>query len=584
MALRKKSHKIWKQNRIVRRILLYVTLFIMAVGSQIESLRYWYTTPDTLPLIYANRADSVSDLATSLTTPLDYNPHFPSLAANYYRPVSELTFTIDYWLWGFNPFGYHLTNVILHGVVAVFVAITITKLTERFRVGILSGFLFAIHPISIEVVPAIARRMDMLVALFTLITLWSLLRAMSTDPINKKSLALSIFAYLLALLSKETAFAFLPVIISVWFVRKGNPRNIIKSSTKVLSPYFLLVGSIFLIRSMVVDGIGRQNMPTRQLILIPFKFLTSFIYYTDTLTHFSGGSPIMMFSIFLLLTLTLVLFTWGSGYGDHIPSVNRSVGVSWAIFLSIMAGLTQYLSTELLQPLNVGVLRWYLVTTIIIGIIPLAILLTPQTHKYSYQEKSDVFTVLFIWLLAPITVFLISKNFSYRSAYPFVISYVSILAILITNDNGCGGSSLITRLRIKSPLQIMAIILILIHVPSSPVVTSSTDWDQASDTAQESLTRVSEKAASAPNGKPVNVHKVPLTYVLPETRLGQPKSPSMVTEYTVRVWLRHNTTTEPQIESVHKKTLYQRYNGVYADAADKKTDFEIVLYYKNTTN
>src|SRR5262245_2865528 len=35
-----------------------------------------------------------------------------------YQPLSWMTLGMDYLLWGMNPFGYHLTNVLLHAIAA----------------------------------------------------------------------------------------------------------------------------------------------------------------------------------------------------------------------------------------------------------------------------------------------------------------------------------------------------------------------------------------------------------------------------------------------------------------------------------
>ncbi|MDQ1274196.1 MAG: hypothetical protein QG591_2826 [Planctomycetota bacterium] len=41
-----------------------------------------------------------------------------------YRPLVTLTYFIDYTLWHLNPLGYHLTNLLLHCLNAVFVLLT----------------------------------------------------------------------------------------------------------------------------------------------------------------------------------------------------------------------------------------------------------------------------------------------------------------------------------------------------------------------------------------------------------------------------------------------------------------------------
>ena len=39
---------------------------------------------------------------------------FTTFHMGHYQPLSWLTFASDYWLWGMNPLGCHLTNLLLH--------------------------------------------------------------------------------------------------------------------------------------------------------------------------------------------------------------------------------------------------------------------------------------------------------------------------------------------------------------------------------------------------------------------------------------------------------------------------------------
>ena len=39
---------------------------------------------------------------------------FSSTLMGHYIPITWLTFGLDYTLWGMNPFGYHLTNTLIH--------------------------------------------------------------------------------------------------------------------------------------------------------------------------------------------------------------------------------------------------------------------------------------------------------------------------------------------------------------------------------------------------------------------------------------------------------------------------------------
>lgn len=39
----------------------------------------------------------------------------------FYRPIALLSFAVDYKIWGLNPFGFHLTNIILFILTAVII-------------------------------------------------------------------------------------------------------------------------------------------------------------------------------------------------------------------------------------------------------------------------------------------------------------------------------------------------------------------------------------------------------------------------------------------------------------------------------
>ncbi|CAH0561446.1 unnamed protein product [Brassicogethes aeneus] len=85
-----------------------------------------------------------------------------------YRPLAVITFRLNYLLHGYEPFGYHLVNVILH-VIATGLFVKITKKILPKSIAdtsaTISGLLFAAHPIHTEAVSAIVGRADLLSAI-----------------------------------------------------------------------------------------------------------------------------------------------------------------------------------------------------------------------------------------------------------------------------------------------------------------------------------------------------------------------------------------------------------------------------------
>jgi len=87
-----------------------------------------------------------------------------------YRPLQIITYKLDYFFWKLDPFGYHLTNILLHILVAVSVLLLLERLFNL-NIAFLTTLLFAVHPIHTEAVTYISGRADLLAGLFTILTI-----------------------------------------------------------------------------------------------------------------------------------------------------------------------------------------------------------------------------------------------------------------------------------------------------------------------------------------------------------------------------------------------------------------------------
>src|SRR5215467_5707239 len=109
---------------------------------------------------------------------------FTTFLMGHYQPLSWITLGSDYLIWGMNPFGYHLTNLILHTANAVFFYFVTRRLLRiafsmpanegpwRLEVGsAFAALLFAIHPLRVESVAWVTERRDVLSGFFFLWTI-----------------------------------------------------------------------------------------------------------------------------------------------------------------------------------------------------------------------------------------------------------------------------------------------------------------------------------------------------------------------------------------------------------------------------
>ncbi len=147
------------------------------------------------------------------------------------RPAMLASLMLDAAAWGRNPFGYHLTSVLLHVANALLVWLVIRELTgaeggtEKALPPLLASLVFAIHPIVTEAVCEPTFREDLLVALFTLS---ALVLAMGHDPntpgFDRWRAVCCTVLCLLAIASKETGIVAPIVLGGYWLLfRRGEP-------------------------------------------------------------------------------------------------------------------------------------------------------------------------------------------------------------------------------------------------------------------------------------------------------------------------------------------------------------------------
>ena len=147
-----------------------------------------------------------------------------------YQPLSWVTYGLDYLIWGMNPTGYHLTNLLLHAANGVFFYFVARRLIAAafpmpnkeasWQLGVSALFaalMFAIHPLRVESVAWATERRDVLSGFFFLATIYCYLRASSNSDNHARSgkwLGAALAAYVLSLLAKATAMT-LPVILLI---------------------------------------------------------------------------------------------------------------------------------------------------------------------------------------------------------------------------------------------------------------------------------------------------------------------------------------------------------------------------------
>jgi tetratricopeptide (TPR) repeat protein len=166
------------------------------------------------------------------------------VSANWH-PVTQWSFLLDYQLYGLAPWGYHLTNVLLHAVNTVLVFWVLRRMTGATWRSLMVAALFGLHPLRVESVAWISERKDVLSTLFWLLTLWAYTRFAeeARKPGGKAKcfygVGLGFFA--LGLMSKPMAVT-LPCILLLldyWPLERWKQQTLLSLLVEKI-PFFLL--------------------------------------------------------------------------------------------------------------------------------------------------------------------------------------------------------------------------------------------------------------------------------------------------------------------------------------------------------
>ena len=157
----------------------------------------------------------VSDLRSWDLWRIFWYPALGAVRFARYRPLVGLTFWSDFRLFGYQAWGYHLTNLFFHGLAVIGVFLVASSLLRRKKGGVvaalISAGLFSVSPILVEAVTWVDGRYDVIASALILFSLWMFLRGYRG---RSRGLWLGASSFLggMSLLAKETA-VILPFIV-----------------------------------------------------------------------------------------------------------------------------------------------------------------------------------------------------------------------------------------------------------------------------------------------------------------------------------------------------------------------------------
>jgi tetratricopeptide (TPR) repeat protein len=210
------DHKLCRRSHLLSLLLLFLLLLVIYFNS---FSGIWIF--DDAPNIVENRHVHLKSLDWDSIKGTFYGPE----GKNINRPLSYLSFGLNYYFHELNVFGYHLVNFIIHCLTTLFLYLFIFHtlhlpiMRGRFAdragsIALLAAALWATSPIQVTAVTVIVQRMASMAGMFFIMAMYFYLVGRITPGLSKKITWFSLcgLSGLLSLASKENA-AMLPVVL-----------------------------------------------------------------------------------------------------------------------------------------------------------------------------------------------------------------------------------------------------------------------------------------------------------------------------------------------------------------------------------
>jgi protein O-mannosyl-transferase len=331
-------------------------------------------------------------------------------AANWH-PLTWISHMLDVHIFGMNPGGHHLTNVVFHILNTLLLFIVFLRMTRMHWHSAFIAILFAIHPLHVESVAWVSERKDVLCAFFWFLTMLSYTWYATQPSVYRYSFVM--LCFVLGLMSKPmiVTLPFVLLLIDYWPLNRLKSchskalNSVSQKTTPIIyliwekSPLFILVALSCMMTYYAQKQVGSvaplENIPfdarIANIIVSYLSYIVKMIYpfnlavfypFPETITwlHFNGAG-LMLAAISMIALIKINQWPY--------------VAVGWLWFLGTMVP--------------------------VIGFVQIGA--QSMADRYTYIPIIGLFIIITWWIPA------LLENFRYKRVF-FIASAISIIGIL----------------------------------------------------------------------------------------------------------------------------------------------------------
>lgn len=353
-----------------------ILLLFFALGSWIYSntLKVNFVFDD-LPRIKENPYIRINKLSVDSLVHAVFNKQS---SAN--RPLGNFSFALNYYFNRLNPKGYHIVNITIHILTAIFLyflfksILSIPLLSTRYGhsevIAFFAALIWLVSPLHTQSVTYIVQRLNSMAAMFYVLSLLSYVKGRLVENKRQRWLwfAGSALSCILALASKQNA-AMLPffILLFEWYFFKELDRDWLKRNLK----YALGVAALFCLIALIYLG----TSPIEKL-----KTIKDFANHEFTLSE-----RLLTESRVVIYYLSLLAYPFPSrlNFDYDFPLSHSLVDPISTLFCLVLIigliGLAVYLAKK--ERLLSFCLLWFFGNLVIeSSVIPLAIIYEHRTY------------------------------------------------------------------------------------------------------------------------------------------------------------------------------------------------------------
>jgi tetratricopeptide (TPR) repeat protein len=182
----------------------------------------------------------------------------------HWHPLTWVSHMLDCQLYGLNPGGHHLTNVLLHTAAAILLFLVLRQMTGFLWRSAFVAAVFAIHPLHVESVAWVSERKDVLSGVFFMLTLGAYVRYVRRPPSMIRYGAV-VLLFALGLLSKNmlVTLPFVLLLLDYWPLNRFSDFSFQVMLRRVAekTPLFVLTVGSCVATALVPEKLTAERLP-----------------------------------------------------------------------------------------------------------------------------------------------------------------------------------------------------------------------------------------------------------------------------------------------------------------------------------